>query len=210
MKLQKTTLLLMFLALSLGGLVYWYETQAAPQRVAAKAQDQQIFDFEEDQIESITIKKQEQTLKFERVDQKIGEKARISPWQMKIPVNAIASDAAVSYLLDLLVKGKSDRLLTVSTNQRQEYGLDKPLATIEVKLKDQKEHKLILGKPDFSGSFLYAQADLQVNTPQKIKVLLVSKDFENAVQRPLSEWQNKEETNKNSEKSRQSSPSSSP
>jgi hypothetical protein len=43
---------------------------------------------------------------------------------------------------------------------------------------------LILGKGDFNNQFLYAQADPHKN----MNLLLVSKDFVNAVNRDISEW----------------------
>jgi hypothetical protein len=58
------------------------------------------------------------------------------------------------YLIDeLVVKGKSDRAIQVPVAQLQEYGLKQPQATIEVKLKNQTTHQLILGKPDFNRNF---------------------------------------------------------
>ncbi|MFM5998722.1 MAG: hypothetical protein ACKPCI_25825, partial [Dolichospermum sp.] len=61
---------------------------------------------------------------------------------------------------------------------------DKPVATIDIKLKNQQSHQLILGKAEFNNRFLYAQAD----TNQNLNLLLVSQDFFNAVNRDISEW----------------------
>lgn len=179
MKLQRTTLILILLALGLGSFVYFYEVRGAPTRQEAKVKEQQIFSFEEEQVQSLAVKTKEQTLEFERGSQGIK-------WQLA-PNKTPASDASVSYLMNLLVKGKSDRAIQVPVAQLQEYGLDQPQATIEVKLKNQTTHQLILGKPDFNRNFLYAQAD-PVKPTGNVNVLLVSTDFENAVNRPLAEW----------------------
>ncbi|MEW5860905.1 MAG: DUF4340 domain-containing protein [Cyanobacteriota bacterium] len=220
MKLKRTTWILILLALSLGGFVYFYEIKGAPQREAAQAKQKEIFSFEKDQIQALTVKSQEQTLKFERVTQEAVDKPSISQWQMKAPSDAPASDPSVSYLLDLLVDGKSDRTLSIFANQLQEYGLDKPQATVEVRLNNQQTHQIILGKPNFNSSFLYAQVDPPAQTPQQLEVLLVPIDFEYGVKRPLSEWKAKETVktdspDKTSDKatpsqSPQPSPSSSP
>ncbi|MBD1805945.1 DUF4340 domain-containing protein [Microcoleus sp. FACHB-SPT15] len=188
MKLQRTTLVLVVSALLLGSFVYFYEIQGAPKREATKTTKQPIFGFKNDQIQSLTIDGNQETLEFERVSEPVPG------WQMKKPKEAAASDAAVSFLVNLLVEGKSDRSFPISANQLQEYGLDKPQATVEVKLKDQKTHKLILGKPDFNRSFLYAQVDPPSGASQPLQVLLVPVDFEYAVNRPLSEWESKLET----------------
>ncbi|NEO34151.1 MAG: DUF4340 domain-containing protein [Symploca sp. SIO3C6] len=181
MKLQRTTLLLLVSAILLGGFVYVYEIQGAPKREAAKAKKQQLFSFEEDQIQTLTIYRDQQTWEFERVDK------QKSPWQMKQPQDAPASDAAISFLTNLLVNGINSRSFTVSSQQRQEYGLDQPSATVVVELKNQEIHQLILGKPDFNGNSIYAE-NPQRRTPGKLEVLLVSIDFEYAVNRQQSEW----------------------
>jgi hypothetical protein len=182
MKLQRTTLILLLLALGMGGFVYFYEIQGTPQRQEAREKQQQIFTFEEDQIQSLNVKTRNQTLQFERAkDSKTG-------WQMQVPDRAPASEGAIAYLLDLLVSSKSDRVLTVPAAQLSDYGLQQPQATVEVKLQDGKTHRLVLGQPDFNRSFLYAQADPPTPQPAQISVLLVSTNFENAVNRPLAEW----------------------
>lgn len=187
MKLQRTTLILLLLALGLGGFVYFHEIQGVTQRQEAKAKEQQIFSFEKEEVQAFKVKTAKQTLLFERA-YKDGK----SIWQMKSPSNTLASDASVSYLMDLLVQGKSNRTITVAANQLQEYGLAPPQAIIEVKLKNQQTQQLILGKPDFNRNFLYAQTAPTTNG--KVDVLLVSTDFENATNRELSEWKQTSDT----------------
>ncbi|MCT7952832.1 DUF4340 domain-containing protein [Ancylothrix sp. C2] len=122
----------------------------------------------------------------------------------KIP----ASDASVAYLLNLVASAKFDRKITMSEpqKQRQEYGLDAPLATVEVRLKNQQSHRLVLGKPDFNKSFLYAQVDPPANVSKALDVVLVPADFQNAVDRPVSEWKKEEAKPKSEEKSEESKP----
>ena len=205
MKLQRTTLILLASALCLGGFVYISEIQRTHQQEAAKTIKQPIFSFKEDQIQSLTIYINEETLEFERVT------GKEPGWRMKTPKDTPASDASVSFLLNLLVEGKSDRSFPIQTQQLPEYGFDKPLAIVKVQLKNQQTHQLILGKPDFNRSFLYAQVDPPPQTPQPLKVLLVPIDFEYAVKRPMSEWQSKEENPANSQVSpTQPNPSNSP
>ncbi|WP_193197033.1 DUF4340 domain-containing protein [Nostoc sp. MG11] len=183
MKLPRTTLILILLALGLGGFVYFYEIQGATQREEIKEKNQQIFSFGEDDVQSLTVKTKNITLSLERNTQSSNPK-----WSLKSPTSGPANDAIVSYLMDLLVKGKSDKTLSIPANQRGEFALDKPQATINITLKNQQNHQLILGKPDFSDRFLYAQADPAAKPDGNIDVLLVSTDFANAVNRELSEW----------------------
>jgi len=179
MKLPKTTLILILLALGLGGFVYFHEIKNKTQQTATKTQKQKIISFTAADVQSLTIKIKDTTLQIEK--RNTSEKPQ---WEIKSPISALANDAIVSYLMDLLVKGKSERTVLISSAELSEFGLDKPVATIDIKLKNQESHQLILGKGDFNNQFLYAQADSNKN----MNLLLVSKDFVNAVNRDISEW----------------------
>jgi hypothetical protein len=183
MKLPRTTLILILLALGLGSFVYFYEIQGATQREEVKEKKQQIFSFTADDVQSLTIKTQKVNLTLERSGQSSQSK-----WLLKTPISEPANDAVVSYLMNLLFTGKSNRSLSVPANQKGEFGLDKPQITINIILKNQKSHQLILGKLDFNRRFLYAQTDTSVKADGNVDLLLVSTDFENAVNREISEW----------------------
>jgi hypothetical protein len=197
MKLQRTTLFLLLSALALGGFVYFYEIEGSPKREAVKTAKQQLFSFKEDDIQGLTIYLDEETFAFERKSDTIsGSQASVNPessWQMKMPKYGLANQPSVAFLTSLLVQAKVNRSFTAKPTQHQEYGFQKPLATVKVDLKNQESYWLILGKPDFNRSFLYAQAYSSSKRPEELQVLLVPVDFEYAVNRPLSEWLLKEE-----------------
>lgn len=181
MKFKLSTLILVGIALALGGGVYFWERQGGPTQ-SEKTAAQPIFTFQEDQVQAFTIKTRQQTLSFVRT----GDKAKTA-WLMKAPTQATASDASVAYLLNLLATARSDRSLTVPASQRRDFGLAQPLATVDVKLNNQEMHQLVLGHPNFNQSSLYAQVDPPA-TSESLKVLLVPTAFEDAVNRPLAEW----------------------
>ncbi|WP_375473051.1 DUF4340 domain-containing protein [uncultured Nostoc sp.] len=184
MKLPRTTLILILLALGLGGFVYFYEIRGATVREETKEQKQKIFSFGEDDVQSLTVKTKKLTLNLERNP----ESSSNPKWLIKSPISGPANDAIVSYLMDLLVKGNSERTLPTPAKQLEEFALDPPQATINITLKNRQSHQLILGKSNFNGRFLYAQADPPAKPDGNINVLLVSTDFANAVNRELSEW----------------------
>ncbi len=192
MKLQRTTLILIILMLGLGGFVYFHEFYWKTQQEEIKNKKQQIFSFQADDVQSLTVKTKNNTIILER--NKNSERPK---WRMTSPQQVPANDAIVSYLMDLLVKGESDaakqplreRTISSSVNQLGEFGLTPPQATIDIKLKNQQNHQLLLGKSDFNNRFLYAQVDPKPKPDGNVDVLLVSKDFGNAVNRELSEWQ---------------------
>ncbi len=189
MKLQKTTWVLLIVALFLGGFVYFYEIVGTPQREAAKEAEKQLFSFEEDEVQRVNIYIQEESRKFERVSEPEPG------WRMTEPKDVPASDPSVAFLLNLLVEGKSDRIIpNVSPENLKEYGLDKPQAMVTVRLTNDETHEILLGKPDFNNSFLYAQIDPFSDKSQQSNVFLVPMDFDYAVNRPLSEWEQPQDT----------------
>ncbi|MBN3946046.1 MAG: DUF4340 domain-containing protein [Nostoc sp. NMS7] len=183
MKLPRTTLILILLALGLGGFVYFYEIRGTTVREEIKEQKQKIFSFAADDVQSLTVKTKKITLNLER-----SPKSSNPKWLIKSPISAPANDAIVSYLMDLLVKGKSDRTLSTPAKELGEFALNPPQATINIILKNRQSHQLLLGKSNFNGRFLYAQTEPAAKPDGNINVLLVSTDFANAVNRELSEW----------------------
>ncbi|MBW4695509.1 MAG: DUF4340 domain-containing protein [Lyngbya sp. HA4199-MV5] len=201
MKIQRTPLLLLAIALVLGAFVYLYEVQGKPQREAAQAQTEQLFTFKEEDVRSITLTTPSETLTFAKTPaarvasaSKADPKAGVQPqagalvWAMTAPDQAVAKDASVAYLLNLMATGKRQQTLKVPASQQGEFGFDQPIAIAEVKLANQQRHRLVLGKPNFNRSALYAQVDPPAQASAERSVVLVSTDFENAVKRPLADW----------------------
>ena len=178
MKIKPATLFLVLAALLMGGVVMVAGNQR-PLEQAENQQAQKLFAFEEKQVQSLTVKTQLRSLKFER--DKNGK------WQMIDPDQVAASDASIAYLLDLLA-GKSDRTFTALAADRESFSFHQPLATVEVVLNNQEAHRLLLGGYDFNRSFIYALVDPPAALSGDIKIFLASPSFENAVNRPLEEW----------------------
>ncbi len=119
--------------------------------------------------------------------------AKTLVWQMTQPQKKLAEEAAIAFLLNQMASGQSQQSLTIPATQKAEFGLDQPLATIQVELTNQKQHRLVLGKPNFNRSGLYAQIDPPTQPTTEITIHVVPIDLENAVTRPLKEWQIKPE-----------------
>lgn len=206
MKLQRTPLILLAIAVLLGGVVYLVESQrTVQQEVTAKNQEQRLFAFEESQVQALTLTRPQQALSFNKVPADQAKTPVASPvttpnptvttqstpmvWMMTAPEKKLANEAAIAFLVNLIATGKKQESLTVPISRQAEFGLDKPLATIEVKLQDQQTHRLILGKPNFDRSGLYARLDPPTTPTQALALVIVPIDFESAVNRPLAEWQ---------------------
>jgi hypothetical protein len=188
MKIKSSTWILALAALLLGGISLIVMQQPAPNRASQSGEtvtseeERQIFEFAEGDVQAFTLTTPLRTLQFERNPN--------GKWQMLEPEKTAASEPSVAFLLDLVATSKTPRTLTVPAADRQQYGLHQPLATIDLTLKDQTKHQLIIGEYDFNRSFLYAQANPLApdQQPEQINVLLLSPNFESAVSRPLAEW----------------------
>lgn len=182
MKLNKTTWILLATAVLLGVGVYVYELQINPQQEEIEVKNRQLFTFDENEIKQLTIETKDTTYQFEKTNDEN------EPWQMKQPENTVANDAVISFLTNLLVTSKSERTLTVPNSQKKEYGLENPLGTIIIELDNKKQHKLILGNPNFQGELLYAQIDPSSSSSEEIIINLVPKNFQYALDRQPEEW----------------------
>ncbi|MFQ3615552.1 MAG: DUF4340 domain-containing protein [Cyanobacteriota bacterium] len=183
MKLKPTTFWLLFAALILGSVSLWSLQQPPRTEEVGQASSQKLFAVEESQIQTITVKKPDTTLVF--------EKNETGVWQMKQPQQGVANDAAVAFLANLLATGMSDRTFSIPPADLATYGLDQPTTTIEFTA-NGKPHTLALGSKNFNQSALYALIDAPEN-PQELTVSLVSLDFETAVGRSPDAWLQTEE-----------------
>jgi Domain of unknown function (DUF4340) len=273
MKFQRSTIILLFGALLMGGAFYYYQTLFIPAQEAKEAFARKLFKFKEEDVQALFVKTQSQTLRFERAsdlstpqnlwlmqilevaevkeekpspkatpqatanpeeipgettaetetteetgaeitaetteetgaetpaetaEETVNETAatensnsadKITEKSTQISQEKVyANEAYVSFLLEQLVRDRSQQTLTATPEQIKEYGLNPPVAIIEVILKNQKIYQMILGKSEFSGNAIYAQINPPLPETQNQTVLVVSKNFEYAVDRTLEDW----------------------
>ena len=194
MKFQRSTLILMGLALGLTGAVYVFEIHGKTQQQEIQAKQQQIFSFPKNEIQFFTITTPQQTVTLERVTN--ADELKKSPWKITAPIQFLANPASVDYLLRELFKNQSNpsdinsgiQKLTVSTEKLKDYGLDTVTDKIEIKLKNNTIYKLSLGKNDFRGDSLYAQIDSPQTSTKEVNILVISNDILSTSNRPIEEW----------------------
>lgn len=221
MKLQSPTLILVFVAIALGGFVAALEVFQG--KADPTGDDRQIlFEFTEAEVERLTVTTPDQELQFV----KAGDQ-----WQMRLPSLAPANEATVTFLLSLIASAESDRLFEVEPENLRDFGFSPPLATIEVELENDDTHQLILGAYDFDRSNIYAQTDstlMSAAAPESseesesqeestdtdgaeistepLEVFIVSPSFETAINRPLEDWLQPEESDPAPEESDSEAP----
>jgi Domain of unknown function (DUF4340) len=215
MKLQRTAFGLVVASVLLAGVVAVSEGQkksSIPAVGVDQTAAQKLFDFAEGSIALVTIETRRPAPKPTPTASPVPEAAPMpsptaspttSPtwqttaitiervdgkWQLSAPLKVPANDSTVAFLTNLLTTTQRDRTITISPDRAAEFGLDQPTATIAITLTDQTKHRLILGKPSFDRTFLYAQIDPDPNA-KELAVALISPQFANAVDRELKEWQ---------------------
>jgi hypothetical protein len=186
MKLQKITWILLAIAVLLGGGLAIYELRQNPQQEAINKKEQKrLFSFAANDIQGISVEKLGQILKFYR-----GSDAQ-QTWKMEQPESSEpveASEAALSFLVNLLIDSQSDRAFTTEAGQLKEYGLEQGFAVITIQLKNGKTHRLLLGNPDFKGDFLYSLVDPAQPPSSTLTITLVSRSFQDLINRDVNEW----------------------
>ncbi len=188
MKLKSSTLALLAIALlTVGGAYLWDQHQTQKTKVEEdKKSGTTLFTFQEKDITELRIRTQDKNIALER-----GAKG----WQIKTPKEGPADDANVSFLLNLLATGKSERSLTANPTELKDFGLAQPAATLDIQLQNQKTHQLLIGGQTFNQSGLYARIDPFATAPgQKVNVVIVPTNFLESVNRPLADWQAKPKT----------------
>jgi len=185
MKLNAPTVLLIGIAAILG-IVVFADFQGGGDPQTTDEAGQPLYDFEEADVQSFTVETPSHSLAFERDDEGV--------WQMTEPETSPASDASVSFLLNLLATEESDRILTVPTAELEDFGLESPPVSIDVTLQDETAHQVLLGNFDFNQQSMYALVDpfTASTESEETDVWLVSASFDTAVNRPVEEWKQTE------------------
>ncbi len=194
MKLLRVPLTLMGAAAVLAGVVYFvefYRPTTSPHSSQTTGQQtsmspttattaSQLFEFQEREIQGLSIKTVATTVVLEK-----GKTWMVRSASPVVPAN----EAVVAFLTNLLMSPR-ERVLQVPSVRRSEFGLDQPLATIEITTINQQRHSLILGRLNFDRTGLYALVNPPLDPNADLSVMVVPTSFESAVIRNGMEWRN--------------------
>ncbi len=173
MKIKKNTWLLLLSALILTGGVYLLQREKLPQIETNRDTANHLLSFKLDDLEKMSIKNGDNLLVFSKQSEN---------WQMDEPEKTPANPAALSFFTDLLFGDRNYRSFPLVQGTISEYGLDKPVATVILILKNKQSHQLKLGNTLVDGKSIYGQID---NLPI---VYVLPIEFKYAVDRNLPEW----------------------
>ncbi len=188
MKLQRNTLILVATALVLGAGVSLSEmpwTQPQPSGSSKEGAGQKvILSFLENDVVGLKVERPDDTLVLER--------DKNQDWKLTVPLQEPAEPGSVAFLLSRLNTDAPLQTLAMEADKAEEFGFTRPTGTVTVTLANGNQHRLILGGPDFSGTAYYAVVDPPQWPPNHgnpaYKVLVVSADVANGINRPLPEW----------------------
>ena len=175
MKLQRSTGILLGVAIALVATVTLIETQNGDQNESGRT----LYDFAEADVSEFRIERENTTLAFSNIN---------NTWYIDEPESGPAEPSAIAFLLNILTSTPITETLTVKPDDLATFGLDAPTATIELTTFDQVEHNLTVGDADFSNTSLYVMKPKNETDNQSIEVHLISSDLENGLTRPTNEW----------------------
>ncbi|MFP3422091.1 DUF4340 domain-containing protein, partial [Bacillus sp. SIMBA_161] len=95
-------------------------------------------------------------------------------WRMKQPEGSPAAESSIVFLLDLLVKTSSPKTFSVEEKQLEAYGLNNPLATINIELNNEMKHQVVLGNSTFDDEQIYTQINPEENDSTEIYILPIN------------------------------------
>ena len=148
--MKKSTLLIVLVAIVAGVAVYFLEIKDAKPRDKTPDATRPAFTFKREDISSIAIKRSAGNVLLESHDGK---------WQLKEPVAAAVNESAVDSLVNDIANARVERTMSASAEETKSFGLAEPAVTVEIKLKDGKQHRIRLGSKDFSNLSAYAYLD---------------------------------------------------
>ena len=178
MKLKKNTLLLVLSAILLGTVIYLIEVRSERQKSAIINEQKKLTNIDSENIKKIIIDRSNSTLELMATD---------NDWQMIKPRQFMINDGVMAFLLDLIQEGKSDRIIKTSPDGLSQYSLEPSLATITIELTNGDRQQILLGKETIDSNLIYANVIPQ-QTQSYTEVLLVSKNWQYAINRDLAEW----------------------
>jgi len=140
----RTTIVLVLLLLGLGAYVYLVEYPQAEQDAKKKT----LFEFKADDATDVALA---------YADREIDLKKSGDDWRITKPIDAPADATTVKNLVTAIAECEVKRTLKDAASDLAQYGLDKPLVTVTLKLGDRALPEFRVGKNTPVGFSTYVQ-----------------------------------------------------
>src|SRR6185295_11896156 len=140
----RSTIILVLLLLGLGAYVYWVEYPKAQEEAKKKT----LVEFKADDATGVSLVYADREITLS----KVGD-----DWRLTKPLDSLADTTTVKNLINAIAECEVKKELTETSADLSQYGLDKPLVTVTVKLKDKELPAILVGKNTPIGASTYVQ-----------------------------------------------------
>ena len=151
--MKRSTLIVLLATIALGAFVYFYEMKAGKGRDEEQA-IKPAFTFKSEEVTFINLTHKGQTVALEKNG--LG-------WTITQPVKADADQATIDTLVSSVTSATIERSMIMTESLQRGSGLAQPDVTVELKLKNGEQHKVVLGKKDPTDASVYAAVDQDKN-----------------------------------------------
>ncbi|HEX4950903.1 MAG TPA: DUF4340 domain-containing protein, partial [Blastocatellia bacterium] len=151
--MKRNTIIIVLLALALGAYAYFYEWKDGKERDSEEA-SKPAFTFKSEDVAALNLTQQGQTVALSTDGKN---------WTISQPIKTDADQTAVESLVSSVASATIDRSLVMTPSLQNGAGLAQPAVTLEVKLKNGTQHKIVLGRKDPTDASVYAQIDQNPN-----------------------------------------------
>lgn len=172
----QTTAVLAVVLVALGAFYYFYEVRGGPERAKASAQKGRLWTVEASDVAEAELKRGAETIRLRREG---------DGWQIVEPVKARGDRGRIDETLVTLTTARVDREIASAPAQVAEFGLDKPVAEVTLRLKDGRQLALALGAKSPTGAWVYARE------AQKPAVVALSESVLSDATRPLADFRDR-------------------
>jgi hypothetical protein len=168
----RTTLILVLVLLGLGAYVYWVEYPQAQEEAKKKT----LIDFKADDATEVSLVYADREI----VLKKVGDE-----WRLSKPLDSLADSTTVKNLVNAIAECEVKKQLTETSTDLSQYGLDKPLVTVTVKLKDKELPAILVGKNTPVGASTY------VERADDKKIVLTNSAFRSGMDKKVNDLRDK-------------------
>ena len=173
----KTLAVLAVLAACLGGFLVVDSYWLTPKRDKAAGVKGRLWTIEPKDVESLTIKRKDDTVKLKRVG---------DGWEMLEPVKTRANGGVVNETVTALATARVDREIDANPSKPSEFGLEPPEALVTLEVKGQAAPlTLAVGGKNPTGVWVYAREG------SKPAIVTIGDSVSRDVTRPVAEFRDK-------------------
>jgi hypothetical protein len=152
--IRKSTLVVILLAVALGAAVYYFDWKRGNEKKPDADASKPAFSIQAADVVSFAIshpaQPAESPVRFEK---------RGDSWRIVQPVDADADQSAADGIVDQIAAARISQTEPGSADRRKAFGLDPAQSALEFQLRNGVKHAILIGDPDFTGSFVYAVLD---------------------------------------------------